>query len=75
MKRFDELSEDEQDEFKATAQSLYVCSICGQYKTHYRLYGYRCHNLEHEEREHELRLADLRKKFGDRSRGMGKNND
>lgn len=28
-----------------------VCRVCGARKTHYRLYGYRCHNPQHGGRE------------------------
>lgn len=34
--------------------SRLTCPICQQPKTHYRLYGYRCHNAEHAEIELEV---------------------
>jgi hypothetical protein len=32
----------------------FICPICGQHKTHSRLYGYRCDNFEHYEQEQEF---------------------
>ena len=35
------------DEIKLRLQDVFVCKICGQPKYHSLLYGYQCHNPEH----------------------------
>ncbi len=49
------------EEFERTLHKVFTCRICGQRKTHYRLYGYRCSNPTHAEMERELELAEIRK--------------
>lgn len=39
------------------------CPICGIQKSHYRLYGYRCHNPEHAQQEHEITQRHI-KRYG-----------
>jgi hypothetical protein len=48
------------ESFRKVLNSVFICSICGQHKTHYRLYGYRCSNPEHAEMERRQRLNEDR---------------
>jgi hypothetical protein len=56
------------EDFKATFERVFTCPICGQRKTHYRLYGYRCSNPEHAQMEADQHLAEIKKKLGTRKR-------
>lgn len=42
------------DQYGIRHSGRLVCPICGAHKTHYRLYGYRCHNPEHARQEEEF---------------------
>lgn len=35
-------------------RGVFFCKVCGQQKMHTRMYGYRCHNPEHEEIENQI---------------------
>lgn len=49
-----ELTPEQTREAQERLQRVFTCQICGQPKTHHRLYGYRCHNPEHHEQERAL---------------------
>ena len=48
-----------QDRLNQLYQNL-ICPICGMPKIHYRLYGYRCSNPEHNERAVRLEAEQIR---------------
>lgn len=50
------------ERLKTELRKRLTCPICGRPKTHYRLYGYRCDNPEHQELENEMLFKEWKAK-------------